>query len=110
MNKVKVLQNTAIVTINGDTREFPIEWRDGMPWLNGEAAWVGVKLGRTGQKVWLSKARICRNARYKASGLSGTPEYVLDAYSPLNSINHEGVFVQIMAWWDKVPDGAKSQR
>jgi hypothetical protein len=111
MNKVVVdAENaTARVTIDGVERELEICFRDWHPFLK-ETVWVGVRVGVQGRKLWRTPVSICRNTLYNPNNLSGSPQYVLVAVSPINSINRNLCHVAIVAFWDLVPDEAKSRR
>jgi hypothetical protein len=99
---------TATIKSSSEQRTVPIYLdSQGFPEF-AEPLRVGVRLGKSGQKIWLSNGQICRNTRY--SKLSGNSEFLLSAYSPLNSINRDFVHVQIVDFWDNIPENLRSRR
>jgi hypothetical protein len=118
MIKITIADSTAAiasVNINGTVQEHPITWVEGHPQFVDAPA-VGVLLGKGGTKVWRSSLRICKNDRYARHGtpekarLYGCEEWVGVAYSPLNTINRDGVHVTIVAYWEEVPIAHRSKR
>lgn len=109
LNLITIEENTATITINGKPKSVLIDWKEGMPALV-ESLWVGVKIGKTGKKVWLARLKICRNTRYKEGSLSGSSEWLVSVTNPLNSINHGGYNTQIVGWWEDIDDKIKSER
>jgi hypothetical protein len=108
MSKViKITDTHAEIKIGNSIQEIPVEWVDGMPQFI-ESPTVGVRLGKSGSKIWVSKARLVKNSNYSA--LRGNSEYLIDAFSPLNSINRNFVAVQITHFWEDVPETQKSRR
>ena len=106
--QLKITGNTAEITLNKVTRVAEIEWKEGHPYLEKQL-FVGVLIGKTGSKAWLSTPIICRNTRY--TKLNGSSEWVLDYRAPLNSINRNFCTVRAVAgWWDLIDEKVKSQR
>lgn len=109
MNAVlKVTDTFAEVKIGASVRKIPVAWCGDMPSFIENPS-VGVLLGKSGSKIWHSRARLCKNKNY--SQLRGNNEYLLDAYSPLNSINRKFAAVRIVSFWDEVvKEECKSKR
>ena len=106
---IEIKGHSAIVTINSKTREFSLWWEtgDSVPQFEFPVD-VGVTLGNTGSKVWSSTLVIKVNRQYSES--RGNTKYVLEAYSPLNTVNHKHTHAKIVGFWDLIDDSMKSKR
>jgi hypothetical protein len=99
MNKIQIDGDIATVSINGKSKRLEIVFQDGLPSFI-DTGNVGVKIGKSGSKVWFSYLRIKRNQ--EGWGLCAT--------SPLNSLNRKFVTVTIVDWWENIHNSMKSMR
>ena len=107
--KVTISETTAIVTIGKESRRYDVEWIDGMPRFTSPVL-AGVLIGRRGSKAWLSSLHIKKHARWNPAIPGAAPQWVLDPTRPLNSIAKNLYNVQVVNFWDLIPDTLKSTR
>ena len=113
--RVRLAGQQAIVTVGGVTKTVqvleigygmgPLRQMTELPII--EPISVGVRIGRSGQKLWRSEASIKFKTRVHSSGES---IFTLWAPCPLNSVNRAHTFSTIEMFWEEVPDSLKSKR
>jgi hypothetical protein len=109
MPQIEINGNIATVRIGSQSKDYEIEYRDGHPHFIDEPQ-VGIRIGNRGRKVWHSCLDIKKNKRWNPLIPPLAPKWTLDCYAPLNSINRGLYYMQIVDFWENIPDSEKSKR